>query len=63
MSKKIIDALKEWTDKQLKHNEFITNPSDNVETDPTKAKVIELQFTSPLIKVMDNNLSTLVNCE
>lgn len=63
MSKKIVDALKEWQEKQVKHNEFVTNPSDILETDATKAKIIELQFTNPLIKVMDNNLSTLVNCE
>lgn len=63
MSKKITDALREWEERQTKHNEFITNPAELVETDPTKAKVIELQFTNPLIKVMDNNLSTLVNCE
>lgn len=63
MGKKIADALKEWREKQIKYNETITDQAERVETDPTLAKVIELQFTNPLIQKMDNTLSTLVNCE
>lgn len=63
MGIKISDALKQWREAMIRMNNDPEYQGPPFETDPTKATRIELQFQNPLIKKMDNTLSTLLECE
>lgn len=63
MGMKISEALKQWREAQIQLESDPEYDGPPIETDPTKAKSIQLQFRNPLIKKMDNTLSTLTACE